>query len=128
MAHEEPAGQVVRMVIGFGNPAVISRQQVADLGHNPYPVGAGGYQSKGTHLVDSRYPNALFHCAPRRVTAPTVTTRRRWRESRPGDTAPNPRHSTPDMRTFQPTPRFISACSQSDSMSSSRYIIIRLIQ
>src|SRR5690606_7946330 len=127
MAHEEPAGQVVRMVIGFGNPAVISRQQVADLGHNPYPVGAGDYQSKGTHLINSRYHKALFHCAPRRVVAPTVSTRRGWRESRPRGRAPKARHSTPDMRKFQPTPRFISACSQSDSMSSSRYIIICLI-
>src|SRR5690554_6644732 len=53
VTHEEPTGQVVRMVVGFSDPAIMSCQQVTDLGHNPHAVGAGDYQSKGAHQINS---------------------------------------------------------------------------
>src|SRR5690606_5530176 len=74
MAHEEPTGQVVRMVVGFSDPAIIGCQQITDLGHNPHAVGAGNYQSKGAHQINSRSHEGAFP-SPGKRTVNTVPAR-----------------------------------------------------
>ena len=49
MAHEKPAALRVRMVARFGDPAVVGRQEVTDLGDDAGAVRAGDYQPKSAH-------------------------------------------------------------------------------
>src|SRR5690554_3304962 len=69
MAHEEPAGEVVGMMAGLGNPAVIGCQQVTDLGHYAHAVGAGNYQTKGSHQVSLQSP-VLRRCPDQGAVEP----------------------------------------------------------
>src|SRR5690554_2018830 len=94
MAHEEPAGEVVGMMAGLGNPAVIGCQQVTDLGHYAHAVGAGNYQTKGSHQVSLQSPvlrrapgqgqrrnrwrieSRVFYSPPRKISATGGPVRR----------------------------------------------------
>src|SRR5690554_7649448 len=76
MAHEEPAGEVVGMMAGLSNPAVIGCQQVTDLGHYAHAVGAGNYQTKGSHQVSLQYP-VLRRARDRAASEPMADRKRR---------------------------------------------------
>src|SRR3990167_9782262 len=49
VAHKKPATLIIRMMTGFGNPAVIGGQKVTHLSHNSNPIRTGNDQSKSTH-------------------------------------------------------------------------------
>ncbi|MNO72606.1 hypothetical protein D3C76_635580 [compost metagenome] len=55
MAHEKPAAVIIGMMTGFGDPAVISGQEITHLGDDPNPVRTGDHQSESAHGVYSRY-------------------------------------------------------------------------
>src|SRR5690606_41372159 len=57
------------MMAGLGNPAVIGCQQVTDLGHYAHAVGAGNYQTKGSHQVSLQSP-ALRRCPDQGAAEP----------------------------------------------------------
>ena len=54
MTHEKPAAEVVRVMARFGNPAVVRRQKVTDLGNDTDTVRASNHQTKSAHVKNSR--------------------------------------------------------------------------
>jgi hypothetical protein len=49
MTHEKPATLIIGVVAGFGDPAIVGRQKVADFGHDADAVGARDDQPKSAH-------------------------------------------------------------------------------
>ena len=49
VTHEEPATLIIRVVTGFGNPAVIGGEKVTHLGDNTHTIRTGNHQTKSAH-------------------------------------------------------------------------------